>query len=235
MENYRDFAYRLLHGTGIEIGALNQPAPLPKELSVSYCDVISQEEAKRLFPETDSNNLVTVNHLIDLDNSGLRQFKSNSLDFVILSHVIEHVANPIAVLDELFRVCKPTGHVVLAVPDKDYTFDKPRQLTPFTHLLEEYRQHVTTVSDAHYLDFLKAVHPEVFSRPAEQFARDLAGVKARREHAHVWNSASFASFMREALGLLKIMATAEVELLGTQTGHEYFALWRKNDPSIDST
>lgn len=63
MENYRDSAYRLLHGTGIEIGALNQPAPLPKELSVSYCDVISQEEAKRLFPETDSNNLVTVNHL----------------------------------------------------------------------------------------------------------------------------------------------------------------------------
>ena len=233
MENYRDFAYRLLHGTGIEIGALNQPAPLPKELSVSYCDVISQEEAKRLFPETDSNNLVTVNHLIDLDNSGLRQFKSNSLDFVILSHVIEHVANPIAVLDELFRVCKPTGHVVLAVPDKDYTFDKPRQLTPFTHLLEEYRQHVTTVSDAHYLDFLKAVHPEVFSRPAEQFARDLAGVKARREHAHVWNSASFASFMREALGLLKIMATAEVELLGTQTGHEYFAVWRKNNSCID--
>ncbi|TXI81200.1 MAG: class I SAM-dependent methyltransferase [Crocinitomicaceae bacterium] len=233
MENYRDFAYRLLHGTGIEIGALNQPAPLPKELSVSYCDVISQEEAKRLFPETDSNNLVTVNHLIDLDNSGLRQFKSNSLDFVILSHVIEHVANPIAVLDELFRVCKPTGHVVLAVPDKDYTFDKPRQLTPFTHLLEEYRQHVTTVSDAHYLDFLKAVHPEVFSRPAEQFARDLAGVRARREHAHVWNSASFVSFMREALGLLKITATAEVELLGTQTGHEYFAVWRKNNSCID--
>lgn len=235
MENYRDSAYRLLQGAGIEIGALNQPAALPPELSVSYCDVISREEAKRLFPETDSSRLVEVHHLIDLDNSGLQLFESNSMDFVILSHVIEHVANPIAVLDELFRVCKPAGHVVIAAPDKDYTFDKPRQLTPFTHLLEEYQQQVTTVSDAHYLDFLKAVHPEVFSRPAEQFARDLAGVKARREHAHVWNSASFASFMREALGLLKIMATAEVELLGTQTGHEYFALWRKNDPSIDST
>ena len=235
MENYRDSAYRLLQGAGIEIGALNQPAALPPELSVSYCDVISREEAKRLFPETDSSRLVEVHHLIDLDNSGLQLFESNSMDFVILSHVIEHVANPIAVLDELFRVCKPAGHVVIAVPDKDYTFDKPRQLTPFTHLLEEYQQQVTTVSDAHYLDFLKAVHPEVFSRPAEQFARDLAGVRARREHAHVWNSASFASFMREALGLLKIMATAEVELLGTQTGHEYFALWRKNDLSIDST
>ena len=235
MENYRDSAYRLLQGAGIEIGALNQPAALPPELSVSYCDVISREEAKRLFPETDSSRLVEVHHLIDLDNSGLQLFESNSMDFVILSHVIEHVANPIAVLDELFRVCKPAGHVVIAAPDKDYTFDKPRQLTPFTHLLEEYQQQVTTVSDAHYLDFLKAVHPEVFSRPAEQFARDLAGVRARREHAHVWNSASFASFMREALGLLKIMATAEVELLGTQTGHEYFALWRKNNPGIDST
>ena len=74
MEIYRHSAYRLLQGEGIEIGALNQPAALPKKLSVSYCDVISREEAKRLFPETDSSKLVEVTHLVNLDNSRLMKF-----------------------------------------------------------------------------------------------------------------------------------------------------------------
>ena len=225
--NYRQSAYQLLQGAGIEIGALNQAATLPPQLSVAYCDVISREDAKRLFPEADSTHLVEVTHLVNLDASGLQQFAADTVDFVVLSHVIEHVANPIAVIGELFRVCKPGGHVVIAAPDKDYTFDKPRALSPFAHLLEEYQQQVTTVTDAHYIDFLRAVHPEVFSRPPEQFERDLAGVRARREHAHVWDSAAFAAFMREVLSLLNISAIPEVELLGSQTGHEYFAVWRK--------
>ena len=59
----------------------------------------------------------------------------NTFDFVILNHVIEHVANPINAIKEIFRVTR--GLVVISAPDKHFTFDKQRQLTPFDHLMTE--------------------------------------------------------------------------------------------------
>jgi hypothetical protein len=43
-------------------------------------------------------------------------YKSNSLDGVISSGVLEHVENPTAILREAFRVLKPGGFVITAVP-----------------------------------------------------------------------------------------------------------------------
>jgi 2-polyprenyl-3-methyl-5-hydroxy-6-metoxy-1,4-benzoquinol methylase len=45
-------------------------------------------------------------------------FESNTFDKVCCSEVIEHVLNPEAVIEELHRVVKPTGRVVITVPNE---------------------------------------------------------------------------------------------------------------------
>jgi len=50
-------------------------------------------------------------------------------DYIIASHVFEHIPDPIGWLNECAECLKPGGHLGLAIPDKRFTFDLPRQLT----------------------------------------------------------------------------------------------------------
>lgn len=227
---HRAPGYALLGGQGIEIGAFHHPAPLPPGCQVAYCDALHREEAAKFFPEVKVEDLVEVTHLCDLDQDGLNIFSANQFDFVILNHVIEHVANPIRVVGELFRVVRAGGRVVLSAPDKRFCFDAPRGLTPFEHVLEEYQNHTTTITDAHYRDFLVNVHPELnFDQlPAEAQQGHLQNMRNRREHAHVWDSESFADFVQRSLGVLQFQATCIFLHSGDANQFEYFSVWQKS-------
>ncbi len=227
---HRTTGLQILRGHGLEIGALHQPAPIPPTCTVDYCDAISLADAAILFPELPPESIVAPRYLCDLDKGGLRQFADWQFDFVILCHVIEHVANPIAVVAELFRITRYGGHVVIAAPDSRYTFDRDRALTPFNHLLTEYCQGVDTVSDEHYLDFLFAVQPSFRSLPDDELNQHLAGVRARREHAHVWDSRSFKAFLLSTLEYLGEHASCCFEIDGDATGAEYFSVWQRLGP-----
>lgn len=232
---HRAAGYAWLKGTGLEVGALHEPAVLPAECVVEYFDVIDAAEAARRFPEIDPARLVTVNHLGDLDHDGLAQFDAGHFDFVIMSHVLEHVANPIRVIEEAFRITRPGGMVVLTIPDKDYTFDRPRAITPFAHLWDDYCRNVRENSDEHYLDFLRFVGPHVFAEPPENLPGHLQWVRGRREHAHVWDSAACRAFLHEALARLRIPARLRHESNGAENRIEYFSVWEKRaDPVTNS-
>ena len=230
--DHRPGSYALLHGGGLEIGALHQPAELPEGCSVEYADVATREQLGALFPELDTSTMVPVQHVVDLDRRGLDRLPAGSRDFVIMNHVIEHLANPIAALEQLFRLLRPGGLAIISAPDKEYTFDKPRALTPFEHLLEEYRAGVTEVSDEHYLDFLHGVHPEVFDKGDDYLQGVLASVRGRREHVHVWNSESFRDFLHQALEQLGVHADCRYEVMAEPGRGEYFSVWRKQPLSF---
>jgi SAM-dependent methyltransferase len=60
-----------------------------------------------LFPTPNVDLVATIEHT---------PLASNSVDFVILDSVIEHVPNPVAVVDEVFRVLKPGGKLLCINP-----------------------------------------------------------------------------------------------------------------------
>lgn len=225
MQEHRLFACSLLSGRGLEIGALHQPAWLPGGASVVYADAQSAAESRLSFPELRDAALVNVDHIVDLDRDGLSAFSDESLDFVIFSHVIEHVANPIRVLRDICRILRPNGCLVIAAPDKQYTFDKPRPSTSFQHLRDEFTTSVDHVEDDHYVEFLRHVHPEIKEGTAHWSAA-LAQVRDRREHAHVWTSVEFQAFLRDAFEFLQVQARPVVEFHGAETEGEYFSTWK---------
>jgi SAM-dependent methyltransferase len=59
---------------------------------------------------------------------------------VLASHVLEHIADPIAALQEWHRVVRRGGHLLLVVPDRARTFDHRRPVTPLAHLVEDARR-----------------------------------------------------------------------------------------------
>jgi ubiquinone/menaquinone biosynthesis C-methylase UbiE len=226
--NFRNEGYKFLSGEGLEIGAFHQPAPLPQSCTVKYCDAVSKEQAAVFFPEVDPSNFVNVDYIIDLDKQALSLFPDNSANFVVMNHVVEHLANPIKIVGELFRIVKKGGKVVISCPDKDFTSDKNRNLTPYSHLIEEYNDNVTEVTDDHYLDYLRGCHPALLNLSASDIAIHVQNVKNRKEHAHVWSSETFAEFLKITFAIHKIKAKMVFKSTSKENKFEYFSVWEKS-------
>ncbi len=111
-------------------------------------------------------------------------------DFVLSSHSLEHVANPLKALREWLRVLKTGGILVLVVPDKQYTFDQHRPYTTFEHLLDDYERNVGE-DDMTHLEEILSLHDLSRDLPAGdtlQFkARSLKNAENRCLHHHVFN------------------------------------------------
>lgn len=231
---YRLPGYALLQGHGLEIGALHNPAPIPDHCTVDYCDVITKAEAIQLFPELEPDTIVEPVYICDLDTQGLQPIQNEQFDFVVISHVIEHVANPIYIVGEVLRVLKYGGLLVMVCPDKRYTFDRERQRTPFMHLINDYQNHVDTVTDDHFRDLLLGVYPHLRGLSQEELDTHIPTVRSRREHAHVWDSYTFKQFMLATLAILEEHETCLYEVYGEDTNLEYFSVWRREASGVHS-
>lgn len=191
----RDNLLQLLSGSGLEIGALHRPVIAP-HLNVQYVDRLNNKELIEQYPELAEVKLVNVN-IID-DAELLNTIPDNSQDFVIANHVIEHMANPIKSMLNWQRVLRKGGKLFLAVPDKNYTFDKEREITTVEHIITDYTTPSTERDFKHFVDFALYVSCRTFKvRPEaeyESFAKELWD-KQYSIHYHVWDYPSFCNLL----------------------------------------
>lgn len=215
----------LLSGTGLEIGALHAPTALPAGASVQYIDAYGKRQAAELFPELDPEFLVEVDHVIDVDVEGLTRFATGSQDFVIANMVLDHLANPVRLLAEAFRVLRPGGHLGVSVPDRRFTADRLRESTPLEQVLDAYRRQAVRADDDQYLDHLRAVNPRVLEGNARAIDAAVRRSRSRRESVHVWDSEAFSQLLEHVLPMLGIDAECLFERTGEETGLEHFSVW----------
>jgi SAM-dependent methyltransferase len=128
-----------------------------------------------------------------------------SQDFVIANHFLEHTADPIATVEAHLSKLKPGGILLYAVPDKRYTFDFRRPLTPLAHIVADYeegpersrRQHFDEVAlltpDQDY-DPDDPASVSAFEAGAESHARHLEEIDYSIHH-HVWTQATFLELL----------------------------------------
>lgn len=72
---------------------------------------------KQGFVNIDISKDVKPDLVLDLDKEDL-PYEDNSVDYIELDNVFEHFENPIKVLKEFYRVCKPNAQIWIAVPYK---------------------------------------------------------------------------------------------------------------------
>jgi SAM-dependent methyltransferase len=88
--------------------------------------------------------------------------ESGPLDYVIASHVIEHVPDFIGWMKEVLEVLGPRGVLRLAVPDRRYTFDLLRRETVAAEVLSAWIRRRRVPDASRVLDFaLNMVHVDV--------------------------------------------------------------------------
>lgn len=83
---------------------------------------------------------VKIHNVQDLHEA---RFPANSIDLIIIRHVLEHLNNPLEIAREIFRILKPSGTLYLVVPNYGgwvskwfgmawFALDVPRHLSHFT-------------------------------------------------------------------------------------------------------
>lgn len=110
-------------------------------------------------------------------------------DFILSSHVLEHIANPLKSLTEWRRITKKNGFLLLIVPYKEHIFDHRRDNTAWEHLLADYQNnteesdltHLAEIIDKHDLEMDK------LAGTREEFAaRSKNNLQWRCLHHHVF-------------------------------------------------
>ena len=126
---------------GMEIGALAAPLVQKDEGNILYIDHADTETLKKKYADDPSVSLDNIVHVDAIWGENTLQDcigSDRKLDYIVASHVIEHVPDLITWLNEIAQVLKPNGTLRLAIPDKRYTFDILRNETYLHDVLDAY-------------------------------------------------------------------------------------------------
>ncbi len=131
----------LAEGRGLEIGALTKPIVTRSMGRIEYIDRASTEDLRRWYANqghVDPAELVEVDHVWGTQTlldcvGGQRVF-----NYLVASHVIEHVPDLFGWLGEIASVLSDGGIASFAVPDKRFTYDVRRRTSSESELVDAY-------------------------------------------------------------------------------------------------
>jgi ubiquinone/menaquinone biosynthesis C-methylase UbiE len=173
---------KYISGRGVEIGALDNPLKVKLgSTHILYMDMTDRDGLIKQNPETAPEKITQPDLIASAEDP--IPIETGSMDFVIACHMLEHLPNPLKALKEIYRVLKPGGILYLSVPDKRYTFDSERQVTPLSHVQKDYEEEATvdTCVD-HYKEWVDFVE----SRKKKPIVKTVNEAKQYRIHFHVW-------------------------------------------------
>jgi SAM-dependent methyltransferase len=190
---FRESLQEMIRGNVLEIGPGQVAFPTPMASSTTLVDKLPSDLHKKLFPELGPDVfIVEPDFLVDLDQQGLSDFNGSQFDVVIASHMLEHLAQPFRMLDDIFRVLKDEGIAVIFLPDRTRTFDMERGCPSFEHFRTEYDLNSREVSDEDLYDYMSKVENYQFRERNVDFVQLHL---ARSIHVHAWTDIEFVNLL----------------------------------------
>lgn len=116
---------------------------------------------------------------------------SETYDFILSSHCLEHIANPLKAIKEWLKILKDEGILLIVVPNKEYTFDHKRPTTSFTHLLNDFQNNIKEDDLTHFPEILKLqdINLDLGVGDIKEFKeRSLKNYENRCLHHHVFDT-----------------------------------------------
>ena len=242
-------------GRGIELGPLDKPIMAKRDGHlleiVDYLDTAGLREryGAELHVGVDASLIEEVDHVSH--GQSLTELIGNegSYEWIVASHVIEHIPDLVSFLQDVERMLSPTGRLGLVIPDKRYCFDHYGELSTTGQLLDAYQERRTAPTAGQVFDYfsrtaqvngaiawgqVRGVIPELMygvDDARDGYRRSLDGDDFGGE-IHCWRFTpeSFRTIISElnSLGLSSLGIVAEHDTVGI----EFFAtLGRVDDGS----
>ncbi|GAA4853975.1 methyltransferase domain-containing protein [Luteimonas vadosa] len=113
-------------GLGLEVGPCHSPvAPKSEGYNVRIVDHLATEDLRRKYAGhgLDVERIEEVDYVWNGEPLEDLLAADAEYDWIVASHVIEHVPDPVSFIHSCQKVLKPGGILSLAIPDKRYCFD----------------------------------------------------------------------------------------------------------------
>jgi SAM-dependent methyltransferase len=145
------------------------------------------------------------------EGADLAEISDESYDFILSSHMLEHSANPLRALQAWRRVLKPTGSIVLLLPNKRWTFDHNRPVTSLAHLVDDFvaktgEEDLTHLAEVLNLHDLRR-DPDA-GNYAEFKKRSESNPENRGMHHHVFDEALVRAILERSGFSVSLLRTA---------------------------
>jgi SAM-dependent methyltransferase len=245
---------------GLEIGPLASPRVRKDEGRIFYVDHTDANGLRNKY-STDAEMKDRLDEIVDLDYvvgeaQGIYDAVARDapFDYVLASHVIEHIPDPVGWLADIARALSIGGVLSLTIPDKRYCFDINRRTTDISEIVDAYLRELRQPGVKQVYDFLskeiKVNTAEVWAGTTDYsdvvrsdvgdpdvaalaFCRTIAGSREFLDvHCSVFTPGSFLELYEKLarLGLtdfeLAYFASTEVNNL------EFHVSLRRMDPAL---
>ena len=125
------------------------------------------------------------------EGADLRSVPTESYDFILSSHMLEHTANPLRALKQWAERLRVGGGLILVLPHRDGTFDHRRPVTSLQHLEADF-ENETAEGDLTHLQEVLELHDisrDAGISDAEALrTRALQNADIRSMHHHVFDT-----------------------------------------------
>lgn len=249
-------------GRGLEIGPSYNPiAPKRAGYRVQVLDHLSAEELRHKYASQVMTYGVELENIEEVDfvwrGEPLAELigERACFDWIIASHVIEHIPDPIGFFQQCELLLKPGGRLSLIVPDKRYCFDYFNPLTSvgdwidahaerrthpspgqvFTHFANSCRKGGAVAWGAGAGGGFELIH--TFEQARVNFEQVMSGAAPDYIDVHCWRftPASFSSMLSDvcALGLTRLEPVSSFPTEGCEF-HVTLGMSDTSGPDMDS-
>lgn len=84
----------------------------------SYVGIEKIERLKKLCEKLVSSNNVDNIEFLQADGCNMTDIKDNTFDTILMAEILEHLYNPLDMLNEAYRVLSYGGNIIITVPSK---------------------------------------------------------------------------------------------------------------------
>ena len=227
-------------GVGLEIGPSHCPIASKRAgFNIEIIDHLTASELREKYRD----HLVNIDNIEEVDYVWRGQpldeliGKQGIYDYIIASHVIEHVPDLISFLQQCERLLNLDGVLSLAIPDKRYCFDYFRWPSSTGDVLQSYTEHRIihtpgTIFD-HFSNAVK-IDEMSFMHTLNDAKLDWECALQSEEYVDVHNWRFTPSSFRIILHDLQVLNLTELAEMGGSetTGCEFFITLGKNNKNI---
>ncbi len=245
-------------GRGIELGPLDKPIMAKRDgYNVEIVDYLDTESLRaqyghELHVGVDASLIEEVDHVSHGETLTELIGNEGAYEWIVASHVIEHIPDLVSFLQDVERILSPTGRLGLVVPDKRYCFDFYGELSTSGQVVDAFVSKRTKPTLGQVVDYfnrtaqvngaiawgqVQGVTPELMysgESVRDGYRRSLSGDDFGGE-IHCWRFTpeSFRLIISDlrALGLTSLGIVAEHETVGI----EFFATLGRTNIAEPST
>ncbi|HWD52618.1 MAG TPA: methyltransferase domain-containing protein [Acidimicrobiales bacterium] len=168
---------------GLEIGPLANPRVGKDDGPVRYLDHASADELKQKYATNAEmqdrlDRIVEVDYVIGEGKKISEAVAQDApFDYVIASHLIEHIPDPVGWMADVASILRPGGILSLVIPDKRYCFDINRAPSDISDVVDAYLRQLVRPSYKQVYDFTsRAINGAVDTHAVWAEQADYTGV-----------------------------------------------------------